>query len=285
MPKQGANVPPPPIKFLNHSNMPIVNGTYQYDTLMSPRDAQNQVFGDYSKSSMGDYSTAAYNYLMKQQEQAYNLELWHLNNQYNSPASQMQRYQDAGLNPNLIYGQSNTANAASAGQSAQFRPNNTSLRGMQRGIEAVNQVMNTVKAARETYDYWMYGAKEHSWNVNDAFNRSALRHYQAESAQLEAIWTNYLMGSPDVADHSMTPRGRMYEYQMNAQAARIEQIRQLISASVSGQARTDALKELDDYRLRILQGQNDAVLNIHTGLGDSFDGFLKAMVYLAMSKL
>lgn len=31
---------------------------------------------------------------------------------YNSPAQQMQRYKEAGLNPNLIYGQSNTASAA-----------------------------------------------------------------------------------------------------------------------------------------------------------------------------
>lgn len=37
------------------------------------------------------------------------LEAWNMENEYNSPAAQMQRYQDAGLNPNLIYGQSNTA--------------------------------------------------------------------------------------------------------------------------------------------------------------------------------
>lgn len=37
------------------------------------------------------------------------LEAWNMENEYNSPKAQMQRYQDAGLNPNLIYGQSNTA--------------------------------------------------------------------------------------------------------------------------------------------------------------------------------
>lgn len=35
------------------------------------------------------------------------MEQWHLENAYNSPKSQMQRYQEAGLNPNLIYGQQN----------------------------------------------------------------------------------------------------------------------------------------------------------------------------------
>ena len=34
-----------------------------------------------------------------------NLEMWNLQNMYNSPASQMQRFKQAGLNPNLIYGQ------------------------------------------------------------------------------------------------------------------------------------------------------------------------------------
>lgn len=36
---------------------------------------------------------------------------WHMQNEYNSPAAQMKRYTDAGLNPNLIYGQSNEAPA------------------------------------------------------------------------------------------------------------------------------------------------------------------------------
>lgn len=36
---------------------------------------------------------------------------WNMQNQYNSPAAQMQRYKDAGLNPHLIYGQTNTAPA------------------------------------------------------------------------------------------------------------------------------------------------------------------------------
>jgi len=35
------------------------------------------------------------------------LEFWGMQNAYNAPAAQMQRYRDAGLNPNLIYGQSN----------------------------------------------------------------------------------------------------------------------------------------------------------------------------------
>lgn len=64
----------------------------------------------------------AYEYQSKLNEQAYqrNLQMmdyqnsllrqnWDIENEYNSPAAQMERYKSAGLNPNLIYGQQNTA--------------------------------------------------------------------------------------------------------------------------------------------------------------------------------
>lgn len=44
-----------------------------------------------------------------------NIKLWNMQNEYNSPKAQMQRYIDAGLNPNLIYSQQNTAGDISSG--------------------------------------------------------------------------------------------------------------------------------------------------------------------------
>lgn len=37
------------------------------------------------------------------------LKMWNMTNEYNSPAAQMARFRNAGLNPNLIYSQSNTS--------------------------------------------------------------------------------------------------------------------------------------------------------------------------------
>lgn len=48
-------------------------------------------------------------------QNAYNLEMWNMQNAYNSPAAQMARYKEAGLNPNLIYGQSNSGGSISTG--------------------------------------------------------------------------------------------------------------------------------------------------------------------------
>jgi len=50
-------------------------------------------------------------------QNAYNLQMWNMQNAYNSPAAQMQRYKDAGLNPNLIYGQGQPGMASSMPQS------------------------------------------------------------------------------------------------------------------------------------------------------------------------
>lgn len=52
---------------------------------------------------------AQYNLELAQMQNRWNIEQWQRENEYNSPSAQMARYGAAGLNPNLIYGQSNTA--------------------------------------------------------------------------------------------------------------------------------------------------------------------------------
>lgn len=51
--------------------------------------------------------TREWNEKMYGRQRADALADWNMQNEYNSPAAQMARYRDAGLNPNLIYGQSN----------------------------------------------------------------------------------------------------------------------------------------------------------------------------------
>lgn len=45
-----------------------------------------------------------------------NVEMWNMQNKYNTPANQMQRFKDAGLNPNLIYGKGTAGNATTMPQ-------------------------------------------------------------------------------------------------------------------------------------------------------------------------
>lgn len=72
--------------------------------LSEPKRVQSK--DNWTQANMSDATNMANLALAKWQYQA-NLEQWQRENEYNSPAAQMQRYQDAGLNPNLIYGQQN----------------------------------------------------------------------------------------------------------------------------------------------------------------------------------
>lgn len=51
----------------------------------------------------------AHNLMLAELQNKWNVEQWAKENEYNSPSAQMARYAAAGLNPNLIYGQSNTS--------------------------------------------------------------------------------------------------------------------------------------------------------------------------------
>lgn len=57
-----------------------------------------------------DYQTSE-----REAAQQWNLEQWNRENEYNSPAAQMQRAVEAGMNPNMLYG-SSTGSVASSGQ-------------------------------------------------------------------------------------------------------------------------------------------------------------------------
>lgn len=65
---------------------------------------------------LGGYLNYKYNQNLASQQNQYNLDMWNLQNEYNSPAAQMRRFEEAGLNPALMYGQGNAGNATSAPQ-------------------------------------------------------------------------------------------------------------------------------------------------------------------------
>ena len=53
---------------------------------------------------------------LQQKQLDWNEEMWHNQNEYNTPAAQMQRMREAGLNTSLMYGQGSSGNATSAAQ-------------------------------------------------------------------------------------------------------------------------------------------------------------------------
>lgn len=60
---------------------------------------------------------------MSRQQREWALEDWKMNNDYNHPSSQMARLRDAGLNPNLVYGNGATTTATPVRQSPSYASN------------------------------------------------------------------------------------------------------------------------------------------------------------------
>lgn len=75
-----------------------------------------QLVGSQSSNTMNQlqqYSNSAASYFMQKRlndaAYAHDVDMWNRANEYNSPASQMQRLKAAGLNPNLAYGSGSVA--------------------------------------------------------------------------------------------------------------------------------------------------------------------------------
>jgi hypothetical protein len=55
------------------------------------------------------------NIALAREQMAWSEAMWNKQNEYNLPSAQMERFKQAGLNPNLIYGQGNAGNAGAVG--------------------------------------------------------------------------------------------------------------------------------------------------------------------------
>lgn len=224
---------------------------------------------------MNDYSQAAYNYLMQQQQQAFEVDMWNAKNHYDSPAEQMRRYQDAGLNPFLIYGQQNQSGNIPQGTPAHFQSSGTMAKGYQNAMNTIAQVNNTLRQAAETFDYLTYGRSQSAWNLLNT-------QETARSRSLANEWNEFLLlgpsDDPDTRSFAIGqgPRATMYRSQQQAVATRIEQLEAAISLIPDQRERMKALTALEAYRLQILRGQNDAILNVDTG-DKALDGWIKSV--------
>lgn len=92
-------------------------------------------------------TNAQQNKYQKQADQRannYNLAMWNMQNEYNTPANQMKRYAEAGLNPFLIYGQGNAGNASSP-PSAQVTPKQAARIDLMSMVSSALQMQSYMK--------------------------------------------------------------------------------------------------------------------------------------------
>ena len=258
--------------------------------LGSPTQAQNQVFGEYTKKDMNDYSQAAYNYLMHQQDNALQVALMNYMNDYNSPQHQMLMRQAAGLSP--YSGETTQAAAFGGSASPQFRSNGTYAKQVQNTMAAVNSLLGLAESATKIYDYMTYGRDLSKLNVAQAQGQSNLISEKVQQAVWQTAWQGYLLGAEGYEGLGKSPQGTRYgaetgltqersslaRSQVALNGKRVDQIEWLINNLYPEQKeRQIALRALDEARLGILNGQYGAIMNINTG-NSTADGILKLIL-------
>lgn len=90
-----------------------------------------------------------FNYLSAEQANQHELDMWRLNNEYNTPKAQMQRMIDAGINPAAAYGQVSSGSASSAPathpvQSAHWRDTQDQVAKVNMALSAVNSIFSNI---------------------------------------------------------------------------------------------------------------------------------------------
>lgn len=199
-------------------------------------------YGDWSDS--GAYRAAMYSQM---EQRAYDLSLWkyqqNLLNQYNSPKEQMNRFGEAGLNPNLIYGQQNTADAVSMRSSSPIKGNSNYGRAQQIQMAATKQLVDTLMGVYGQYlDMKSTAADIAQKEANIAYTQE-----QAGRVRLDNDFTRWIMGQSG-QDFSNTARGQNYtlglnikEGQKNIQSKRLEVYDQQILQMMVDMAYKNAL--------------------------------------------
>lgn len=85
-------------------------------------------------------------------------EFWQANNDYNSPASQMQRLEEAGLNPNLVYGNGAATHQATMSTAQMARPTSSGLNGAAvRAFQSANLHAQNDNLRQQNYNLFEEG--------------------------------------------------------------------------------------------------------------------------------
>ena len=162
---------------------------------------------------------------LAQQAQQHNIDMWEMHADYNSPQAQMQRLMQAGLNPNIVYGQ------GTAGATGQMQgkpeavvpelPQHQLSASAQHVPDMIEQFMKLYKLTTES--------RKHSQQVADIRKKDAERGYTEVrtfkaniDAQIwQAIQKDYINQMKAQAEHART-RAEREKYLKRISAAEAE---------------------------------------------------------------
>lgn len=172
-----------------------------------------------------------------------NLAQWNRENEYNKPVNVMARYRDAGLNPNLIYGNGTSAHAASSPQMKvpdQIAPHVDPLPSPQNLGDAFLNGMGQATAMEYRQDQRKLVASQIEFNKANALNK--LAEYSGTVANSNLKKLEYQIQN-DLKDITVE-KGRMGL--------------ELINVQIEGRrAETNRLNTLLNYEVENFRARND----------------------------
>lgn len=149
-----------------------------------------------------------YNWEMAKWQNATNIENWKMQNEYNSPSAQMQRLQEAGLNPNLVYDKGATTTASSlpaapsAGQYPRIDYNQYAQMLNNQVLDNAMKMAGIEKTQQETANLSSY---QRNLNLDGDMKELRLiaQNYSNAKSEAEAkIWKSYLDYKLKIMDSS-----------------------------------------------------------------------------------
>lgn len=156
-------------------------------------------FDIHRRNDLSGASSAFFNYWQQQQQNAYELELWNLNNQYNSPEQKMLRYQQAGLNPQLAYSDTSQGSPASASSPIAAKPTNFKAQNTVNALNSAGAMLKSLvgvmQGARDVYQFSRYGETYLEQQNRLARTQADLLDYSADSRRAEMNALSWLYGS------------------------------------------------------------------------------------------
>lgn len=254
-------------------------------TPQTSRDYRDAVWG--SRNTLSDAAfQASHDWATMYYQNAYNTAIMNYMNEYNKPLNQMLRYQEAGISPWLAAGQANPGNMDSSHAGAAPKGSFTAPNSAQRqaaAVQTLNSINQVVESAAQFYDYVKYGRKTHAQDLMNTTLQGTILGTQLRRHAAEADWAeywNYPADSDVTAPSAGSPRANYMQMSYQQKAAQVAQLESLVDTLYPSQvAANEARAALQEYQKQVLEGKNDAILDLNTGY-PQVDAWLKVILMM-----
>lgn len=160
-------------------------------------------------SSSGQKSANETNMQIAESQNQWNIDQWNRENEYNTPSAQIQRLKDAGLNPNLMYGNASSGTLSASSPRAVGATVSNAQAGHAAGVSAATQqLMNIV----------MQQAEYNKMNAQSdlARNQADLARVNASVSEANVFKTKSQTGYYDTSSALNLSRANLIEHQINS---------------------------------------------------------------------